>query len=1001
MGLIFASPADLPLIGVTGLAHAQSLEQKIPSEDGLWRGAGNAFAEGTDQSAAMQQYRLFVKTYGGSEHAASAQYMLAECYFASGDYETALQEYERVHKFKGDDKYIQASVLLRSAECQFNLHKFAAAIDTYDQLISKYEDSFLLAEGLYEAGRAYIANGNWLKLELSYKQLLEARPGYAKLPQVKFALGLFAYRDQNYEQALAYFKEVPNDRGLFYMGKTLEDMGQYILAIQRYRQVLRKYPDSPLRDDVAFSIAEAFYHSKQNELAVRSYRSFIDEYSDSPFLPNARYKLACITYREGDFDESIRQLKEVCALFPGQMVCAYARYLIGDAYMRLDDTSDAIFSYTDVVRNFGDSKVASAALHKIVYGYAHENNFGQTIQMAEEFLRRFPGDPLAPRVHVLKGYAHLMLDEQDQAVRDFQNVLDKNVNTDVAERALFLSTYAYSKSGQYDRLITNYNYIAKRLLPTPSHWRARTYYYLGEAYYAQGLYKASNAMYRLVLTGYPRSNVAAASLQGLVASYSQMGEYDVALDEQRKFLLALANSDSDEGTNSLAVGSIYFNQHKYEDALRQYQDFLSAHPDDPEAAGALLNAGDSYYRLQYYDQAIKSWGDLLTRFPDSKEAAEGLYRIADTQFGLGKFEAAHKSYNRLATQYPNGKFAADAAFGLANCAYNLGQDEAAIAAFGAFVKSYPKDPRVEDAQLGIQSCYYRSGKDMEEYLSKFPDSALAADIFWNKGQAAFGAGDYATAARAFEKVTLDYPESESGPAALYYLAESYYRMDQLEPALAGFRNFVTTHPDHDLAELAQFRLGTVLFKLEKFEAAAREYETMRDRFPNGEYAALGLFNTAICYQQTEDWTAAIASYEEFLKLYPTHEKAAGLWLEIASIDQDELGAYGQAIEAYGKALANKDGNPVEIRYRQGECHEKAKDIDSAINSYREAGKGSGDDPFVIAALAKVGELLEDRGDFRGAVKAYQDILAKATKPEWTAMAQSRVDALQEKAMAGR
>ncbi len=237
-----------------GTCPRSELGEEDPIRDGLWRGAGNAFAEGTDESAAMQQYRLFVKTYGGSEHAASAQYMLAECYFASGDYETALQEYERVHKFKGDDKYIQASVLLRSAECQFNLHKFAAAVNTYDQLISKYEDSFLLAEGLYEAGRAYIANGNWLKLELSYKQLLEARPGYAKLPQVKFALGLFVNRDQNYEQALAYFKEVPNDRGLFYMGKTLEDMGQALLAIQRYRKVRLKYPDSPLRHDfVAFT----------------------------------------------------------------------------------------------------------------------------------------------------------------------------------------------------------------------------------------------------------------------------------------------------------------------------------------------------------------------------------------------------------------------------------------------------------------------------------------------------------------------------------------------------------------------------------------------------------------------------------------------------------------------------------------------------------------------------------------------------------------------------
>ena len=127
-------------------------------------------------------------------------------------------------------------------------------------------------------------------------------------------------------------------------------------------------------------------------------------------------------------------------------------------------------------------------------------------------------------------------------------------------------------------MITNYNYLASKLLPTPSPWRARTYYYLGEAYFDQGLYRESAGMYRLVLTGYPHSNVAAASLQGLVASLSRNGQYELALEEQDKFLLALANADSDKGTNSLAVGSIYFNQRNYEDALEAVQRFPGQEP---------------------------------------------------------------------------------------------------------------------------------------------------------------------------------------------------------------------------------------------------------------------------------------------------------------------------------------------------------------------------------------------------------------------------------------
>ncbi len=982
-------------------AAENSPEQQIPTEAALWDAAGQAYADGTDKSAAMQQYRLYVQTYGKSRRAAKAQFMLGECYFAAEDYPGALAAYKEVGKRKGADDYLKASVLLRQGECYYNLGQFAEAIKKYDRLIDKYDDTFLLAEGLYEIGLSYIVEGNWLKLSAVYHELLERRPGYAEKAQVKFALGLFAYHDERYDEAIAFFSDVPSDRGLYYLGRCLEDTGQYILAIQRYRQVLRKYPDSPLADDVAFSVAEAFYRSGQNAVAVRSYRAFLEQYPDSRFVPNARYKMACVTFNEGRYDESVRQLEEITRTFPGEEISGFAQYLIGDCYMKLDRRAEAIFAWTDVVKRFGETRVASAALHKVIFTYTAEENYGQAIILASEFLDRFPGDELSARVRVLQGYSHFQLAEYRDAIRSFQNVLDKNVNTDVAERALFLSTLAYYRTGDLDRLVTNYNYLASKLLPTPSEWRARTYYYLGEAYYAQGLYRQSEGMYRLVLTGYPRSNVAAASLQGLVASLSRTGEYELALQEQEKFLMALANAESEKGTNSLAVGSIYFNQHNYEDALKQFSDFLDKHPDDPMAASALANQGDCYYRLQYYDQAIESWRQILQRFGTAPEAEEALYRIGDTQFGLGQFAAAAASYEQLVVRYPAGKHVADARFGLANCAYNQGQDDAAIAAFGAFIAAFPEDIRVEDAELGVQSCYYRSGKDMEEYLVGHPDSPLAADIYWNKGQDAFAAGDFKTAARAFEKVTLDYPDSESGPGALFYLAESYYRQESMDQALAGFRNFTITHPDHDLAELAYLRTATVLFKEEKFLAAAQSYETLTDIYPNGEYAPLAAYNAAICYQEIEDWHAAIGGYVRFLSDYPEHENAQGLWLQIATLYQEEVGDYQQAFEAYEHALEYGDAAVAEVRYRQGECQEKNDRLDLATAAYKSAADdGETTDPFRIASLARLAEMAEEKGDWSAAREAWQRILDAGGKPEWSAMARERLELIQTTAVAG-
>jgi tetratricopeptide (TPR) repeat protein len=987
-------------IALTPVGAGSDLE--VPDEDALWQAAGDAFAAGHDMSAAMQQYRLFVSTYGKSERAARAQFMLAECYFAVEDYTAALAEYDRVLGRKGRDEYLEASVMLRRGECFYNLGKFDRAIETFDRLIHKHDDTFLLAESLYELGLGYIVQGKWMKLETIYRRLLESRPGYKTLPQVEFALGLFAYHDQRYEEAIAHFETIESDRGRYYLGRCYEDTGQYIRAIQQYKLVLRHDPESPLADDAAYSIAEAFYRSGQNDVAVRSFRQFIELYPESPFLPNARYKMACVTYREGRYDESVRQLQEICRVFSGEVVCAYASYLIGDCYMNLGRPADAIFSYTEVLRGFPESRVASAALHKVVYAYALEKNHAQAIVMAEEFSERFPGDPLEARVMVLEGFCQMQLAEFDAAVRCFQNVLDKHVNTDVAERALFLSTLTYHQQNQLDRLITNYRHIASRLLPTPSHWRARTYYYLGEAYYTQGLHREAEGMYRLVLTGYPRSNVAAPALQGLVASLSKLGETELALKEQETFMLALANADSEGGTNALAVGAIYFNKHQYEEALREYQDFLDKNPTDPKAAAALASMGDCYYRLQYYDQAIATWGDLLARFPAAPEVEEGLYRIADTQFGLGRFEEARATYRRLGSEYAHGAHAADAAFGIANAAYNLGQDEAAITAFNTFIDAYPADPRVEDAELGIQSAYYRSGKDMTDYLASHPDSPLAADVYWTKGQQAFADGRYQAAVAEFEKITLDYPDSESGPGALFYMAESYYRMEELEQAHAGYQNFITTHPEHELAELAHFRAATIRFKMESYEQAARDYATLQALFPAGEYAPLAAFNAAICFQELEDWTAAVDGFEQFVTAYPEHDNAAGLWMEIGAMYHGEIGDYPQAIAAYDAALGRGEAPAVEIEYRKGETYEKARDIDAAMRSYElSASAGAPADQFRIASLVALGEIHESRGSWQTAIDAYQRVVDSGGKPEWIEMAKQRIQAIRDTKIAGR
>ncbi|RKZ11713.1 hypothetical protein DRQ50_13130, partial [bacterium] len=121
----------------------------------------------------------------------------------------------------------------------------------------------------------------------------------------------------------------------------------------------------------------------------------------------------------------------------------------------------------------------------------------------------------------------------------------------------------------------------------------------------------------------------------------------------------------------------------------------------------------------------------------------------------------------------------------------------------------------------------------------------------------------------------------------------------------------------------------------------------------------------------------------------------------AHLYQEELGDYRQAVEAYDHALAAGDAPATEIRYRQGECHEKGDRMEGALVAYESsADAGSQADPFRIASLARLAEIAEERGNWSSAIGYWQTIADSGGKPEWVQMAQDRIAALTSSGVTG-
>jgi TolA-binding protein len=91
----------------------------------------------------------------------------------------------------------------------------------------------------------------------------------------------------------------------------------------------------------------------------------------------------------------------------------------------------------------------------------------------------------------------------------------------------------------------------------------------------------------------------------------------------------------------------------------------------------------------------------------------------------------------------------------------------------------------------------------------FPRTDRTDDAQLKIGDSLHAAGKYREAIAAFQKVTTDYPQSDSVPAAWYKMGVTYEALKQPELARRSFETVIKNHPSANESILARQRLDVL------------------------------------------------------------------------------------------------------------------------------------------------------------------------------------------------
>ncbi|MGE5309168.1 MAG: tetratricopeptide repeat protein, partial [Deltaproteobacteria bacterium] len=213
------------------------------------------------------------------------------------------------------------------------------------------------------------------------------------------------------------------------------------------------------------------------------------------------------------------------------------------------------------------------------------------------------------------------------------------------------------------------------------------------------------------LPAYPQEDTKEAESLFVAQKAFDDGFYDVALSLLERFIKNYPASDKTSDVN-LLIGRCYFQESRFLDALKQFEDLLEVPSARKIKDAVLFWIAEVHFRGNIFPKAAKYYKQIIDEFPHSPYTASAYYSLGWCLSQEGRYAEALENFKLLEQKFPGEQQSRDSAFKIIECLYNLKE----YARLKERLKSCMKDCKDDPVKLSHLS-YYLGEADyyLEDY----------------------------------------------------------------------------------------------------------------------------------------------------------------------------------------------------------------------------------------------------------------------------------------------
>lgn len=792
-----------------------------------------------DQALKLLQNVINVNT----PYAIAANYYYAYVSYRNGDWQSALQGFEKIKNRPGFKNKVPAYLLQIYYE-QDSLEKVISQGIEYLKVAKrniKPQIELLVANSFY-------LRGDYRNAFLYFKEYInDTRETIT--PVVNYRIGVSLFREGKFSQSVKYFQNASRENSelaqsaLLFLGKAYLKTGEdrfaqtafysayrldkntnfTAVALFSYLKVTLRLKGDPYHDpvkiteqfinnpnispnqkDQAAALLLQLYLNNQNKFAAIA--SIERKVNPGALLKKAYQKLtyqqAVEDFQSGQFRQALLYFGKSLKNTPDNSLRLKSIFWMGDTYFRLGNYRSAVKYYKMflISRDARRLSFFYRTFYNLGYAYFDMRNYTAAIEFFKRFvMQNQAGSRLKDDALLRIADSYLMNKNYQSAITYYNKVI--NGISSQAPYALYQKAYCYGVKGEFSNKVKTLQQLVSR--------------FPHSVYFARSLYDIADT-------------------------------YNSALNDSRSAIIYFNKLINEQPGSLFArkalvkMGLLYYQNNQNSKAIAVLKQVISKYPASSEAKVA-LGTLESIYKDEGNLQAYFNYARKLDFVQISKSREDSLsFSAGEDAYLSGNCKKVISSLNSYLKNFPQGGYVLKSYHYLAKCYLKEKDTLQALNMFNKII-GYPENDftvsaLIQSARLNYSlKKYHDAEADYSRLYNKTDDLSLKIEAADGSMRAAFMAGDGNTAVQDAKRLlSITGISSDQIVFAHYILGQVALKSGDFSDAEKEF-NVVQSLSKGVLGAESAYYIAKIDFKKGKYDSAEKKIFQISDKFPGEVY----------------------------------------------------------------------------------------------------------------------------------------------------------------------